>query len=73
MKAHLDHDEASAGVISTRVVDVGLVVGDVEALDGGVGSAGESEEREELHCEYRGVVGIIVILVFVVVVVVLSC
>lgn len=49
-KTYLDHDEAGAGGISTRVVDVGLVVGDVEALDGGVGSAGESKERNELHC-----------------------
>lgn len=66
---YLDHNEAGAGGISTRVVDLGLVVGDVEALDGGVGNAGESEEREELHC----IEVVIVVVVVVVIVVVADC
>lgn len=61
---YFDHNEAGAGGISTRVVDLGLVVGDVEALDGGVGNAGESEEREELHC-----IEVVVVVVDVIVVV----
>lgn len=66
---YLDHNEAGAGGISTRVVDLGLVVGDVEALDGGVGNSRESEEREELHC----IEGVIVVVVVVVIVVVADC
>lgn len=66
--AYLDHNEAGAGGISTRVVDLGLVVGDVEALDGGVGNAGESEEREELHCIEVVVVGVVDVVAVVVVV-----
>jgi hypothetical protein len=47
-ETHLDHDEASTGVIGGGKVDVGLVVGDIEALNGGLGHRGRSQENRSL-------------------------
>lgn len=49
---HLDDDEAGTGRVSAGKVDAALVVGDIEALDGSLGSAdeaGEGREDEGLH------------------------
>lgn len=45
--AYLDHDEACTAVVGAGKVDIGLVAGDVEALDGGRGDGGEACNRGE--------------------------
>ena len=46
-ETYLDDDETSTRAVSSSKVDVGLPVGDVKAVDLGLGSAGEGESASE--------------------------